>query len=63
MERKELEEIHGKVWSTDEVTKEFQIISFNAPFCDVKEKSTGKRGLIEFQARPRFYFDFIEDDK
>ncbi len=49
----------GNVWNTDELQKEFEVQSFAAPFCIVRQRSTGKRGAVSFQHSPRFYFDFI----
>ncbi len=58
MEREELEKLHGKVWDTPEVQETFEIISFSAPFVAAKERATGKEGMLQFQAYPRYYFDF-----
>uniref|UniRef100_A0A6M3LQY6 Uncharacterized protein n=1 Tax=viral metagenome TaxID=1070528 RepID=A0A6M3LQY6_9ZZZZ len=58
MEREELEKEHGKVWNTKELIKDFEVISFLAPFVEVKEKSTGEKGSMMFQHNPRFYFAF-----
>lgn len=58
MTREELEAIYGKVWTTDEVQKEFEITGFGAPCCAAIRKSDGKRGTLTFQHSPRFYFDF-----
>ena len=58
MTREEPEAIYGKVWTTDEVQKEFEITGFYAPQCGVIRKSDGKRGSLTFQHSPRFYFDF-----
>lgn len=59
-ERELLEMEHGKdnVWDTSELTKEFNVEGFLAPFCVVTKKSTGERGTVMFQHSPRFYFDF-----
>ena len=58
-ERKGLEETYGKVWNTNELTKEFDVEGFMAPFAVVKNKKTGTMGSVCFQDRPRFYFEFI----
>ena len=60
-ERKRLEEIHGQVWNTDELTRDFSVLSFAAPWVIVTRKSDGKRGCLEFQHMPRFYFNFREN--
>jgi hypothetical protein len=57
-ERQRLEGIYGKVWDTDEVRNEFEVIGFMAPFTLVKRKSDGAKGVLMFQHSPRFYFDF-----
>ncbi len=60
-ERKQLEEMHGQVWSTDELTTDFKVESFAAPFVVCINKETGKKGTMMFQHRPRFYFGWEED--
>ena len=59
-DRQRLENEYGKgnVWNTQELSSRFEVISFMAPFCVVKDKTTGKRGLVMFQHMPRFYFSF-----
>lgn len=56
--REALEAKHGKCWSTDELTEEFQVIGFMAPIVAVRRRSDGCKGSLEFQHRPRFYFNF-----
>lgn len=60
-ERQELERQVGKIWSTEELREEFEVIGFAAPFTIVKRKADGKLGTVQFQHMPRFYFDFRED--
>jgi hypothetical protein len=57
-ERKRLEAQHGQVWDSDQIRQEFEVIGFAAPFMVVKRKSDGKKGSLEFQHSPRFYFNF-----
>lgn len=59
-ERTRLEKKHGKVWSTDELTKDFEVTGFMAPFVTVRSKESGKDGVLEFQHSPRFYFNHTE---
>jgi hypothetical protein len=59
-ERKRLEEQYGQVWNTQEVSADFTITGFMAPFVGVTRKSDGKTGVLMFQHSPRFYFDFVE---
>lgn len=56
--RQDLEEKHGQVWSTDEITEDFTVLGFMAPFVIVRRKSDGIKGSLEFQHNPRFYFGF-----
>ena len=58
MNKKELEKMHGKVWTTNELTSEFDALGFMAPFVAVKRKKDGTKGSLEFQHMPRFYFNF-----
>ncbi len=62
-QRLRLERVHGKhnVWNTDEVTKEFEIDSFLAPFVFAHKRSNNKKGVLVFQHSPRFYYSWIED--
>ena len=59
-ERKRLEVIHGKIWDTDKISKEFEITGFMAPFVVVIQKANNKKGTLQFQHHPRFYFNFQE---
>lgn len=58
--REELEEQHGQVWDTTELQKEFEVLSFMAPFCTVKRRADEVRGTIQFQHSPRLYYGFTE---
>lgn len=59
-ERQQLEAKHGQVWSTEELSKDFEVIGFAAPYVVVRSRSSGKKGSLEFQHSPRFYFNFQE---
>ena len=59
--REALEKEHGQVWDTDELSRDFEVTGFMAPFVVVRRKSDGKVGSMEFQHRPRFYYSFTED--
>lgn len=59
--RAALEARHGQVWTTDEVREEFEVIGFLAPLVAVRRKSDGAKGSLEFQASPRYYFNWIAD--
>ncbi len=61
--REALEATYGKVWSTSELTDEFEVIGFLAPFVVARRRSDGQKGSLEFQANPRFYFNFVPYEK
>jgi hypothetical protein len=56
--RETLEAQYGKVWSTEEMVKEFAAIGFMAPYVVVRRRSDGVKGTLEFCHSPRFYFSF-----
>jgi len=60
--REQLESVYGQVWDTDEVSRDFEILGFMAPFVAVRRRSDGKKGSLEFQVHigHRFYFNFKE---
>lgn len=59
--RAPLEAQYGKVWDTSQLRADFDVIAFLAPYVVVKERATGKKGSLEFQHSPRFYFNWQED--
>lgn len=61
--REALEAAHGKVWSTDELRDDFEIVGFLTPIAVVRRRSDGKKGSLEFQHNPRFYFKFVPYEK
>ena len=61
--REYLEKQPGKIWSTTELAKEFEVIGFMAPFVVVKNLETGERGSLFFQDIPRYYFNFRSDNR
>ncbi len=56
--REYLEAKHGQVWSTSELSQDFDVLGFMAPVVVVRRKSDGVKGSLMFQANPRFYFGF-----
>ena len=60
-ERKRLEAIHGQVWDTSELSQEFVVKRFMAPYVVCVNKETSKKGTMLFQHSPRFYFLWKED--
>ena len=59
--REALEAKHGQVWDTGEMTTDFSVSHFAAPFILVTRRSDRATGSLTFQHRPRFYFDFRPD--
>jgi hypothetical protein len=60
-EREVLTERYGQVWNTNELAAEFEVLGFMAPFVVVQRKADGRKGSLEFQHHPRWYFNFVED--
>lgn len=50
-----------KTWTTDQLTAEFSVISFLAPFVHVVRKADGVRGTMMFRHSPRVYYGFEPD--
>lgn len=47
-------------WSTDELTRDFEVIGFCAPFVVVKRRSDSVEGSLQFDHRPRRYYNWQE---
>ena len=60
-ERATLETRYGRVWNTSELTNDFEVLEFAAPFVIVRRKADKKLGSLMFQHCPRYYFSFQED--
>ena len=60
-ERQRLQARHGQIWNTAQLAKEFEILGFMAPYVIVRRKCDGRKGSLEFQHQPRFYFNFVLD--
>jgi hypothetical protein len=56
--RADLEARYGQVWSTEELSRDFDVLGFMAPYVVVVRKADGQKGSLEFQGHPRFYFSF-----
>jgi hypothetical protein len=56
--RAALEARHGQVWTTAELSEQFEVIGFMAPLVVVRRRSDGVKGSLEFQHNPRLYFSF-----
>ena len=60
-ERKRLENQHGQIWDAMQLAEEFDVVGFSAPYVGAKRKADGRKGSLEFQHSPRFYFNFVLD--
>jgi len=56
--REYLEAQHGQVWSTQQLSDDFEVLGFMAPLVVVRRRSDGVKGSLMFQHSPRFYFGF-----
>ena len=54
---------YGQVWDTNELRNEFDALGFMAPLVVVRRKSDGRKGSLEFQHAPRFFFNFIPHEE
>jgi len=61
--REVLEAEYGQVWDTQQLSVEFEVTGFMAPFVVVKRKSDGVVGSLMFRHSPRFYFSFTPDNR
>ena len=59
--REDLETKFPQVWGTGEMERDFTVLGFMAPYMVVVRKEDGKKGSLQFQHRPRFYFNFKLD--
>jgi len=60
-DRDDLAAKHGRVWNTADLTTEFEVLGFMAPYVVVQRKADGCKGSLEFQHSPRLYFNFEPD--
>lgn len=56
--REALRSEHGQVWTTSELSQDFEVLGFAAPYVIVRRQSDGIRGSLMFQHSPRFFFRF-----
>jgi hypothetical protein len=61
--REALEAEHGQVWDTEQLRQDFDVIGFLAPLVVVRRRADRVKGSLEFQHRPRFYFNFVPDGR
>lgn len=48
-------------YNTEELSQEFEVLSFCAPYIVVRRKSDGKKGTMQFNHSPRVYWGFKPD--
>lgn len=46
-------------WTTAELQRDFEVISFFAPYVSVRRKRDGVVGDMQFNHSPRIYFNFV----
>lgn len=56
-----LEQKYGQVWDTSELTTDYDVQGFMAPYVVVRRKSDSVRGTLLFQHSPRFYYSFTKE--
>jgi hypothetical protein len=56
--RAAIEAQYGQAWDTSELSTDFEVIGFMAPYVVVRRRSDGKKGSLEFQNIPRIYHNF-----
>jgi len=61
VEREALAARYGQTWDTRQLTAEFEVLGFMAPYVVVQRKSDRRKGSLEFQHSPRVYFNFMAD--
>jgi hypothetical protein len=51
----------GQTWTAQQLTADFEVTGFAAPFVIVRRRSDGAVGSLEFTHNPRIYFGWKED--
>ena len=59
--RREMEDLGQEVWGQSELSEDFEILGFRAPFVVVERRFDGARGSLMFQDAPRLYFQFEKE--
>lgn len=52
----------GQTWTIEQLSADFEVLGFLAPFVAVRRRSDGKVGSLEFTPSPRVYFGWVEDE-
>lgn len=61
--REALEVKYGRVWDTEQLSQDFEVIGFLAPYVVVRRRADGVKGSLEFQHEPRLYWGFRPDNE
>jgi len=61
--RAAIEQEFGQAWGAEELTRDFEVTGFLAPYVVVRRKSDGVVGTLQFRHSPRFYFNFQADSR
>lgn len=48
----------GPRWTTEELSRDFEVLGFGAPLVVVRRRSDGQLGSLEFRNHPRLYFNW-----
>jgi hypothetical protein len=51
----------GPTWTTDQLTEEFEVIGFLAPYVAARRRADGVVGTLLFKHSPRVYFGWTPD--
>jgi len=51
----------GQTWTTQQLTADFEVKGYMAPYVVVKRRSDGAVGSLEFTHNPRIYFGWRAD--
>jgi hypothetical protein len=58
--RSELEALHGRVWDTAELARDYVLTGIIFPYVVVRRKQDDAVGTLEYQAGPPcLYYDFV----
>jgi hypothetical protein len=49
-----------QTWTTEQMTADFEVLEYAAPYVAVRRKADSVVGTLEFTHSPRVYFDFHE---
>lgn len=61
-DRSDLIAKYGQVWNLEQLSCEFHILAFSAPFVIVRRRVDECVGSVLFQHNPRWYFQFTPYD-